>query len=141
MYIIESGRLYQTSWLDDDRTIIRLDVSGKWSWQEAVEVVMRMNEVVAATPHDLYTIIQFRNRSFLPEAGSIGPLRRLIEINNPNEQLIILVNAGDFITKLSALISKTYGLMAIFGKFRFAHTLDEALAMIANHKQEQLRPT
>jgi hypothetical protein len=140
MYIIESGRVHQTSWLDDDQTIIRLEVSGKWSWQDAVEVVMRVNTIIAATSHDLYTIIQFRNRGFLPEAGSIGPLRRLIDVNNPNEKLIILINAGDFITKLCALISKTYGLMAIFGKFRFVQTLDEALTLIATHKREQLNP-
>lgn len=132
---LESGTNYSFGWLDDAETVMCLEITGKWSWDEASDVLLRVNDIIAATPRNVYSILHFKSSYYLPQSGSVAPLRRLIAIDNPNELLTILVNTNHFLTRLTHTVSSAYGLGRLFGKYRFTPSLEDALRVIEADRQ------
>jgi hypothetical protein len=132
MEVIASKPLYQLSWQDAEHTVLILEIMAQWNWDDALEAIAIMNKMVSSVSHDVYSILHFKGKFILPEVRNFGPLRPMIAMDHVNERVIVLVNANMFVVKLMAMVSKAYSLEAAFGKYRFTHTIDDALRMIDN---------
>lgn len=127
---------YVLGWNDAEHSILQLAVLSEWTWDEAYRAIGKMNEVVAATSYDIYTVFHFSNRHLtLPRSGlSIPNIRALISKDHPNEKLIFLVNSNPMIEMLMRTASKIYFLHTAFAKYRFVPSLDQALTEINQYR-------
>lgn len=135
---IESAETYKIGWYDEEETILVMEVNGRWAWADAVNAILRMNEIVQQHSGTVYTVFHFTGPFFIPQPGSIGSLRQLLALDNPNEPLIVLVNASMFITKLISVVSRAYGMERSLGKYHFTKTFPEALALIEQDKADRI---
>lgn len=131
------------SWYDEERTVLLCEVFKRWTWDEAHKVIKELNDVwCSSVNHGVYTVYVFGpSAALLPYGGSAIPnIRRLINTEHPNDQLIIFANAGALVTRLINIAAQVYGLRSVVSKFRFVPTLDAALREVEMHKMGQSRP-
>lgn len=140
MQIIKELNGLRLGWYDDDQTILMLEVSNYWTWTEAEILVSTINETILATEKKIYTIYLFSPEyNVVPRGkGGFGSLRRMMRVDPPNEQLLILVGSNLFLKRLIEIVSEI-GLRAAFDKYRFVVSLDEAIAAIAEHQGISLK--
>ncbi|MBZ0287377.1 MAG: hypothetical protein K8I30_07170 [Anaerolineae bacterium] len=126
------------SWYDPEKTILLCEVKERWSWDEALAVINQMNDWCSTVQHGVYSVYHFqRNAALLPQGKTaIADVRRLINTEHPNDQLILFVGASSLVTTLVNIAGQVYGMRKIVSRFRFVQTMDEALAAIAQHKSE-----
>jgi len=129
---------YLIYWQDAERTMLVLDVRGQWDWGQAFAALAHFNQTLYDTPYPTYSLLKFREgTNIVPSGLTLPNVRDLMAMHPPLEQLVILVNAGTFIQSMIQTASRTYGLRAIFGRYRFVNTLDEAFQLIQAHRQQR----
>lgn len=128
---------YTISWYDAEKTILLCAIVERWSWEEAMAVIDQLNAWCSTVNHGVYTIYHFqRNATLLPQGKTaIADVRKLINTEHPNDQLIIFVGASSLVTTLVNIAGQVYGMRQIVARFRFVSSFEEALRVIAQHKQ------
>lgn len=137
--VLHETNIVRVSWLSDQRDIALMEIKQQWNWQEAIVAVEIINKAVMAQSHPVYTvyIYQMKNTPLFPTDIKLTNLRRLIEIDPPNEQLVIFVRADGLLRRFVYILSKTYGLRYILKKYQFVDTWEQALALIQHHRATQ----
>ncbi|MCS6835974.1 MAG: hypothetical protein NZ750_08155 [Anaerolineae bacterium] len=135
--VLKESEVFRLSWFDAEKTIIVTEILKPWTWEDAFDVVPLLNRMVEQQPHDVYTTYYYHIRSIalLPKGG-MANLRRLLEIDPPNEKLVIFVRQDNLTRQLMSVVSKVYGLNKIMGKYRFVTSWQEAMAQIEAHKAQ-----
>lgn len=137
-HILLETKNYLIYWQDAEHTILVLDVKGGWDWEQAFAALTHFNQTLYDTPHPTYSLLMFREgTSVVPSGLTLPNVRDLMAMHPPLEQLVILVNPGTFIQSMIQTASRTFGLRAIFGRYRFVNTLAEALQLIQTHRQQR----
>ncbi len=125
-------------WHDAGRTILVLEVLGGWDWTQAFAALTHFNQTLYDTPYPTYSLLLFRSgTSAVPTGLTLPNVRDLMAMNPPLEQLVLLVGAGGFIQSMAQTVSRMYGLRAIFGRYRFVETIEEALKVVQAHKAQR----
>lgn len=137
--VIAETDVTRVSWYDSQKTIAVLEIKQQWRWEDAYPSVSKLNEIVMAQPHPVYTIYyyQMAKTPLFPKGVHLANLRKLVEINPPNEQLVIFIRSDKLLYNLIMIVSKTYGLRHIFQKYRFLNAWQDALAEIQKHQSAQ----
>ncbi|MDX2077985.1 MAG: hypothetical protein SFZ02_16265 [bacterium] len=137
--LLREGKNYRIGWLDAGRKIAVLEILGPWKWDEALDIIPFLNEQVASVGHPVYTIYEYNGKhmAFLPRGGGILNIRRLVEIDPPNEQLVIFIKQDSLTLNFVNIVFKVYGLRQIVQKYRFVATWEEAMAQIEQHRAGQ----
>lgn len=137
--VLHETDIVRVSWLSDQRDIALMEIKKQWNWQEAIVAVEIINKAVMAQPHPVYTvyIYQMKNTPLFPTGVKLTNLRRLIEIDPPNEQLVIFVRTDGLLRRFVYILSKTYGLRHILKKYQFVDTWQQALEAIQRHRATQ----
>ncbi|HRF95909.1 MAG TPA: hypothetical protein PLZ51_11970, partial [Aggregatilineales bacterium] len=137
--LLREDKNYRIGWFDAGRTIAVLEIRGPWIWDEAFDIIPYLNKQVASVGHPVYTIYEYNSKSmaFLPRGGSILNIRRLVEIDPPNEQLVVFVKHDSLTRSFVNIIFKVYGLRQIVHKYRFVATWEEAMTQIDQHRASQ----
>jgi hypothetical protein len=138
---IVSEPKYRIRWYDPEKTILLCEVMERWSWEETHSVIQKMNDTCSTVQHGVYSIFHFqKNASLLPQGKTaIGDVRKLIETEHPNDQLIIFIGASTLVTSLVNIAGQVYGMRNIIARFRFVYSLEEALTAVGQHKAENKR--
>ncbi len=138
--VLQEGKCYRVSWYDTAHTIMLMEIFGPWTWEDAFASVPKINEWVAAETHPVYTVFYYHltSTSLFPRgANGLTNIRKLVEIDPPNEQLVFFVRQDSLTRQFMNIVSKTYGFRHFLKKYRFLSSLDEALAQIEQHKAAQ----
>ncbi len=136
--VLQEEKSYRVSWYDAAHTIMLMEIFGPWTWEEAFNAIPKFNNWIVAEGHPVYTIYHYynANASFFPKGiGGLGNLRKLLEIDAPNEQLIFFVKPDSVTGRLISIVTTAYGFSHVMKKYRFVNAFDEALAQIEQHKQ------
>ncbi|MCU0480071.1 MAG: hypothetical protein MUE54_02535 [Anaerolineae bacterium] len=138
--VITETDVIRVSWYNPEKTIAILEIKKQWNWEDAYPSVAKLNEIVMSQPHPVYTIYYYRmaKAPLFPKGVNLPNLRKLVEFDPPNEQLVIFVRSDRLLYNLIMILSKTYGLRHIFQKYRFLNTWSDALAEIQKHQASQL---
>lgn len=137
--VLHETDIVRVSWLSDQRDIALMEIKKQWNWQTAIVAVEVINKAVMAQPHPVYTvyIYQMQNTPLFPTGVKLANLRRLIEIDPPNEQLVIFVRTDGLLRRFVYILSKTYGLRHVLKKYQFVDTWQQALEAIQRHRATQ----
>jgi hypothetical protein len=131
---------YRISWYDAEKTILVCEVTERWSWDETYAVVGEMNRWCSTVQHGVYTIFHFQNKGVLLPGGktAIADIRKLIDTEHPNDELILFIGASALVNSLVNIAGQVYGMRNILNRFRFVYSMEEALIKIERHKTEKL---
>jgi hypothetical protein len=127
-------------WDNEQHTIVRYDLSGKWTWDEFFTAYEDAKMMLAATPYVVHFILNptdAASRSHLPPGivsriGSVGRTRL------PNAGITVAVGSSNFVKSLVNTAARLYP--RIRKQYQFVETLDEARALLAEHMESQPSP-
>jgi hypothetical protein len=124
----------ETQWDDEQEQRIRVDVEGRWTWDELHSALERTIEMMDRVPHKVDFIIDVSRSRFIPGGAAQAADNVATSETHRNEGMKVVVGAN-------ALIRIAYEayrrINRSFGKnqeFRFAKTPDEARAFIARER-------
>lgn len=129
--------IVRISWLTETKDIIVMEIKGQWHWEVAITAVETINQhVLARQPDPVYTIYYYQMPKIplFPRTVKLANLRRLIEIDPPNEQLVIFVRTDSLLQRFINILTKTYGLRHILQKYKFVPTWENAMTEIEKHR-------
>ncbi|MCE7948573.1 MAG: hypothetical protein DYG88_14205 [Chloroflexi bacterium CFX4] len=141
--IWESSNM-RVGWYDAEQTILVLEVLERWTWGDAVQSIVHvMNPaIVRKAPQPVYSIfVHDRLAKFAPKGGNaLQAMRQILQTDPPNEVLAIFVRQTDVIRNFVDVAIRIYRLTNKEPKHRFTNTLEEALAIVAAHKNAAQQP-
>jgi hypothetical protein len=79
-----------TQWDNDEKTIVRHDFQGKWTWEEFLAAERKANELVAGVTHRVDIISDMREGT-MPREGALANARGVIKRLKPNIGVIVVV--------------------------------------------------
>lgn len=115
------------SWGNPERTVIRMDFAGDWTYDEVLVVLDGIADMLDAIQHPAITIIDMRSVKFAPNI-SLSIYRRLAVsrfMNHPNLRVVCLLGVQTYVRMLAITFSKLFP--EAYRKFRMVETVEEAL--------------
>ena len=128
----------QVLWDNDDRTTLRYDVQGHWTWNEFYENFAHARAMMQTVPHTVDFIVNpvdFRSRGYMP-SGMISRVVQLYRNIPPNTGVTVIVGGGDFFRIINNVSRGFYPRIA--ARYRFTDTLDEARAVLIKLRENKL---
>ncbi len=120
----------QTSWDDNEKTIVHVDFIGHWTWQEAHQAIDTMIALIESVDHRVHIIIDMHGGSHVPPLA-FGEVRSLLSKRHPRAGVTVILGANFMLASLWKTMAQTYGRLIGNNRYIFADTLEEALARIA----------
>jgi hypothetical protein len=121
----------QIVWDDAEQTVIRFELTGKWSWQEFYSAYTSKWDEVANVGHRVDAIADVTQTQYMP-AGSITQVRSFANKRPHNTGIIVFAGANSYVTALMETVQKLFKVLSQRSvPVRFAASLDEARAIIA----------
>lgn len=77
-------------WDDAEKSIIRHDFQGKWTWKEFFDAEVLANEMASSVPHRVDIIANMR-AGYMPPDNALANARALILRRTPNQGVIVVV--------------------------------------------------
>jgi hypothetical protein len=119
-------------WQDDEKTLIRYELEGSWTWDELYGVLYEALQEIQAVGHRVDAIIDLRNTNNVPGAG-LTNLKRISELNPSNSELSVFVTSSAFLRSLYEMGSRIH--QGVARHYRIVPTMDEAEALIAESRR------
>jgi hypothetical protein len=118
-------------WDNDDKTAIRYDYEGKWSWDELYDVSKKAVEMFHSVNHKVNVIHNLANSPNLP-SGALSHAHRFSAQNPENWGISVVVGTSAFVSSLIQVFRKVY---RQFGeRYYTAMTLEQARQVLAQHQ-------
>lgn len=117
-------------WDNDDKTIVRMEMVGTWTWEEAYAGSERGYALLDSVGYEVGVIIDFSRGISLPP-NAITHARGMIKRRHPRTGLTVFVGANTAFSSLWNIFSRVYTLFAQKQNSVFALTGDEARAILA----------
>lgn len=134
--VLQEGNSYRLSWHNPERTLMLMEIFSAWTWEEAFASVPKLNQLIEAEEHPVYTAYYYHSSdvSFFPTgASSLANLRKIMELDPPNEMLVFFVRQDSLTRQFMNIVTKTYGFRQVLKKYRFVRSFDEVLAQMHEH--------
>lgn len=130
------GRNFVVRWHDPEHTTIVLEVLDRWTWDDAYYAIKYSSQIIAATPHEVYSIIWFKfDMPRFPDGVVLPRLQELVLMGPSNERLVVFITNNTVLQTFLQLANRIYKLRDYLVKYRFVSTLEHALKIIEKHKQ------
>lgn len=113
------------SWDNDDRTIIRMEISGTWTWDELSQAVDETTVMVDSVKHIVYGIVDLSQSQHIP-GNFIPNVRSLMKKRHPRSGMEVIVGASALLIGLWRVFERVYTIIVRKQDFTFVSTLDEA---------------
>lgn len=120
----------ETAWDDREKTTIRMTISGKWTWDELRESVIKANIMIESVEHDVHFMCVLGSANWIP-GNALTNLRDIIGMFTPNDGYRMIVTENLILKDLVFALSAMSGGLGF--RYRFATTLEEAREYLANH--------
>jgi hypothetical protein len=124
-------------WEDPEKTVVRYDFQGSWTWDELYAVYYEAIGMEKSVTHRVDVILDMSTSSRIP-GNAILHVKNLAEKQPSNMGISVFVTRNPFIVSMYNMAVRVYGKVAFY--FRIAKTLDEAHAMIATARQANKQP-
>lgn len=124
-------------WDNDDKTVVRMEMTGRWSWEEAFAGSERGYNLLESVPYEVGVIIDFSRSAGLPP-NAITHAKGMIQRRHSRTGLTVFVGANAVFMSLWGIFSRVYALFAQKQNSVFASTIDEARAILAQRYSRQM---
>lgn len=121
-------------WDDDDRTIIRYDYEGRWTWEELYIASKQVPDMFSAVSHSVDVIHNLTGSRGLP-GGALSHANRLSTQLPDNWGVSVVAGSNMFVSGMLNVFRKIY---RQFGERYFTTTtLEEAYALLRERHDEK----
>lgn len=121
-------------WENNEKTIIYVQFSGDWSWEEFTPVRKTILEMIEAVPHIVDYIADFQDIDDIP-TGALPIGRSIHKSCSRNEGVVLIVGLSPMLRMLYQ--SFTTAFPASKNEFIHVLTLDEAYQTIAELQENR----
>ncbi len=124
----------QVYWEDDEKTILRYDFEGDWTWDELYTVFNQGVDMASAVDHRVDAIADMRHSGRIP-GHAISHLRTIADRQTQNVNLRIIVTTNTFILTIYRTGAKVYRQIPRY--FQVVGTIEEAHKIIAEDRSPE----
>lgn len=130
----------QTRWHDPEEDILCITLMDGTTWAEIEFITAQINQRMMTRNHPIFTVTHVSwQQQTLPLGGrDYARLLRLLKIDMPQEVLTFFVVEESASRLLLQTFCRAYELSYTVDRFRFTHTLDEALELIADWQRQNI---
>jgi hypothetical protein len=131
---IEDFMPVAVQWDNPEKTIIRYDLTGRWTWDEFFATYAEASGMLASVEHTVNFIVNpldYLSQGYLP-AGTLQKTIGLYRNGPPNTGITIVVGAGSFFRSLHGISQRIYPKAA--ARYKFAISIEEARSMLIPEK-------
>lgn len=125
-------------WIDDERTILLIDVLAPWTWDEAAEVIPFINKTIRENQKPTYSVTYFHPGAGILPRGIVPRLYVLME-DPPNEVLAFFTGRYHLLRLILSAVNKVYDIRGMMSKYRYCGSKEEALSIIDTHRRQQVK--
>ncbi len=122
-------------WDNDEKTVIRYDVSDNWTWDEFRQAVEQIHAMIDTVSHTVDAIANLENGNFLP-SGSLWQARNVASRSHPRAGMTVIVKGSYMMQSLYGLFRSLYGKMGFYVNIHFAPTLEAARALLEAEREK-----
>lgn len=120
-------------WHDDAKTILVMEARGDWTWDEARAFIEAQIEWMAQVDHRVHTVFVLNVSSLLPHGNLLLNLRQLIELQHPNEDLVVFTGNNQLMRTLIGALNRAAQIGSITTRYRYADTLEDGLREVERY--------
>lgn len=117
------------AWDNEEKTIVRVTYSGRWTWEEAYTIPAKIRTLIAGLDYEVATIHDMRDANFLP-SGAITHTRDILSKPLDKVGLVVLIGNSRFIEAMYQIFKKLYPRIVEQMNFRLVMTEAEAYRLI-----------
>jgi hypothetical protein len=120
-------------WDNSEKTIVRFDYSGKWTWDEFYTYVKQANELMDTVDYRCVSIVDMSKSRYLPPGAAVH-IRNIIRqsMSHNNSGITVFINADTIVKMFIDALRLNYPDIKDFSNFMYAKTLDAAREMAIN---------
>ncbi|MCK6578821.1 MAG: hypothetical protein L6Q98_12005 [Anaerolineae bacterium] len=124
-------------WDNAEKTILRTDSYGHWTWDEYHHAVDTALAMIRAVDHEVHLVNVRHLDSTAPEGNALPHLRRVMRDLPKNHRLTIMVNPN---LRSKMLMNVMKSIVPIFTRtFLMAASMDEARTLITQYERQRAR--
>jgi hypothetical protein len=127
---------FTCEWYDEAKTILLIRALALWDWNDIYNALVDQMVHVESVSHGVYTIYELTLSPTLPQGVALTKLKRVASERRPNQRLTLYVGMGALQQQMMDVTKSAFNLKDLFQNFYFVSTIDEALILIAAHKQQ-----
>ena len=117
-------------WDSPEKSILRYDIDGQWTWDDARQAVDRIFTMMDESPAEVvYTIPHFKGNVSIPPNGW-KHFDILTSRSHPKAGLTVIVGTNWLLKSVIGTVKNAYVLTGREVDFEYARTLDDARAKI-----------
>lgn len=122
----------QVFWDNPEKTVVRYDFEGRWTWDEFYPAYKQAIEMELSVAHRVDVIVNLEQARLFPD-NMLSHLKVISDKQPPNIGVSVLVTRNGFVHSMYNVGVKFYGKIRHY--FRTADTLQEAYEIIAEMRQ------
>lgn len=129
-------------WDDAERSVLRFDYVGRWTWEELYSAVTEANGLMDTVDHPVTHLIDLTQNGGVP-SNLINHVQQLASLTHRNFEMTIIIGADRFIHMLGDLCFRLAGSRVDRSRYHWAESLDQARFMVQvyrHHRVRTLRP-
>lgn len=137
MQTVFEHEFYKMYWYDTEHTILVCEVYAGWGWHHIYDMLIRGKSIMEDVANPKYGIIHMIDKaSQLPknQEHAVRVIRQLLNLKSPDEDLLFFVGKFQMLKVLIRATSTLHNLLSTTAKYRYAHTLTEAIHEIEEHQ-------
>lgn len=119
-----------SSWDNDEKTIILMEFEGQWTWTDVQNVGTRHNQMIDEVTHPVDFIVDFSKSQHVPP-GFLQHTRRVLSGAHPRSRAVILVGMNPLMRAGFDMMFRTYSLLLRSRMFKMAKSVDEARQLLS----------
>ena len=124
-------------WYDSKKTIILLEITRMWTWDDANQWVKAVRQMTQSVNHQVYVVFHFATdaAAVMPKSCSVFPnLKYMMQSTLPQQNMILMVNSNKLMRGFMNILSTAYDLKVLFNRYHFVDTLEQALEKVEHVK-------
>lgn len=128
----ENANLY---WKDAEQTVLVLEVTGLWTWDEAHHWMQAIKQQRSMAGHTVYVVMHFYNdrAAILPRSSSVFANLKYLMLTT-GQEMVVMVNTNKLMRGFMNILSRAYELHHVFAQFVFVETFEDALTRVDRAK-------
>ena len=125
------------SWEDHDKTLLLVESSGQWTWEEYHDALSRMAEMIQNENHRVDIITVSRADSIRPSGSALPHYQSALRILPSNTGLHVIVNTSAIARSIVSIFLRLNG-KRTSGMVVLAGSLEDARRQIQNDRTKSL---
>ncbi len=120
----------EINWDDDQRTIVRMKLIGRWGWEDAYEGSKQGYDLLDSVDHVVNVIIDMRQSTGLPLLA-MTHARNMIAKRHPRTGMTVFLGVNSLFLTLWKAFAKSYPQVSHSNEFTFARSDEEARRILS----------